>query len=97
VALSYTWGLGRNVKTVKATLRELQQPSALKSSLFATQLPETIRNAMDLVKAAGETYLWVDALCIVQDDAESLRRNLDKMSLIHAGAVFCIVAAAGQG
>lgn len=97
VALSYTWGLGRNVKTVKAALHELQQPGALKSPLYATQLPETIRNAMDLVKAAGETYLWVDALCIVQDDAESLRRNLDKMNLIYAGAVFCIVAAAGQG
>ncbi|KAF4466789.1 HET-domain-containing [Fusarium albosuccineum] len=97
VALSYTWGLGRNLKNTKGTLRELQQPGALKLPHFAAQLPETIRNTIDLVKALGERYLWIDALCIIQDDPASLSRNLNQMQLIYANSVFCIMAAAGCG
>ncbi|KAM5343260.1 hypothetical protein ACJ41O_014226 [Fusarium nematophilum] len=97
VALSYTWGLGRNLKNTKATLQELQQLGALKLPHFAAQLPETIRNTIDLVRLLGERYLWVDALCIVQDDPASLERNLNQMQLIYANSVFCIMAATGCG
>ncbi|KAF4983838.1 hypothetical protein FZEAL_844 [Fusarium zealandicum] len=97
VALSYTWGLGRNLKNTKATSRDLSQPGALKLTHFAVQLPETIRNTIDLVRSLGERYLWVDALCIVQDDPASLSRNLNQMQLIYANSIFCIMAAAGCG
>lgn len=97
VALSYTWGLGRNLKHTKATSTELQRPGALRLAKFATQLPETIRNTIDLVRALGQRYLWVDALCIVQDDPISLDRNLNQMQLIYANSVFCIMAATGCG
>lgn len=97
LALSYTWGLGKNLKTTKATLQDLQCPGALISTCFAGQLPETIKNTMSLVKALGQRYLWVDALCIIQDDAESLRRNLNQMQLIYANSMLCIMATTGCG
>jgi hypothetical protein len=97
VALSYTWGLGRNLKNTKATLQELRQPGSLKLPRFAAQLPETIQNTIDLVRELGERYLWVDALCIIQDDPASLSRNLNQMQLIYASSVFCIMAATGCG
>lgn len=31
-------------------------------------LPRTILDSMDFVSRIGERYLWVDALCIAQDD-----------------------------
>ncbi|OBS20388.1 hypothetical protein FPOA_06759 [Fusarium poae] len=97
VALSYTWGLGKNLKNTKATLQDLQQPDSLKSPQFAAQLPETIRNTIDLVRELGERYLWVDALCIIQDDPASLSLNLNQMQLIYASSVFCIMASTGCG
>lgn len=97
VALSYTRGLGQSLKNTKATLDDLMQPGALNLPKFASQLPETIRNTIDLVRLLGERYLWVDALCIIQDDPSSLGRNLNQMLLIYANATFCVVAAAGYG
>lgn len=97
VALSYTWGLGRNLKNTKAALDELRQPGALRVPKFASQLPETIRNTIDIVRLLGERYLWVDALCIIQDDPTSLGRNLNQMQLIYANSTFCVMAATGCG
>ncbi|CAM1502516.1 Fc.00g045000.m01.CDS01 [Cosmosporella sp. VM-42] len=97
VALSYTWGLGRNLKNTKATVQELQRSGALNLPHFAAQLPQTIRDTMGLVKCLGERYLWVDALCIIQDDPRSLSQNLNQMQLIYANSTFSIMAATGCG
>lgn len=97
VALSYTWGLGRNLKNTKAITRDLQQPGAFHQPRFAAQLPETIRNTIDLVRCLGERYLWVDALCIIQDDPDSLSQNLNQMQLLYANATFSVMASAGCG
>jgi hypothetical protein len=61
------------------------------------KLPETIRDAIDFVRQFGERYLWVDALCIVQDDTENIKDLMGKMDLIYRGAIFTIIAAAGAG
>lgn len=50
---------------------------------MADQLPMTIRNAVDVVRLIGERYLWVDTLCIVQDDAETLQVELNSMARIY--------------
>ncbi|KAH6977444.1 heterokaryon incompatibility protein-domain-containing protein [Ilyonectria sp. MPI-CAGE-AT-0026] len=96
-ALSYTWGKCRYRKNTEDTLKELQQPGILSTGEFASQLPPTIRNTMDLVRSLGQRYIWIDALCIIQDDLESLTRNLNQMQLIYANATFCIMGATGSG
>jgi hypothetical protein len=62
-ALSYPWGSQR---------QQLILTKNNTSSLYATRgiknPSRTIRDAMDLVKKLSERYLWVDALCIIQDD-----------------------------
>jgi hypothetical protein len=35
------------------------------SSLRSLAIPVTIRDAVTLVHAIGERYLWVDSLCII--------------------------------
>ncbi|KPM42243.1 hypothetical protein AK830_g4353 [Neonectria ditissima] len=96
-ALSYTWGQCRYRKNTEDMLSQLQQPGILNSGDFATQLPPTIRNAMELCRTLGQRYIWIDALCIIQDDAESLARNLNQMQLIYANSAFCIMGATGSG
>lgn len=48
---------------------------------------------MNLVRAVGEKYLWVDALCIVQDDPSQLSNELRNMGAIYNNAYLTIVAA----
>lgn len=94
-ALSYTWGQTTQLKNTRAVISELVKPGALGNRAHGSQVPETIRNAFAVTRSLGERYIWVDSLCIVQDDAEGLWRQLDQMHLIYANAVVCIVAEVG--
>lgn len=96
IALSYTWGTSRMFLTTRPSLGALQKPGALLSNLIEPRLPPTIRHAMQLVRALDERYLWVDALCIAQDDEEHLAEQLRLMGAIYASATLTIVAAEGS-
>jgi hypothetical protein len=48
---------------------------------------------MILVEIVGERYLWVDALCIVQDEPDELGTILKFMGKIDEDAAFTIIAA----
>ncbi|KAH7078937.1 hypothetical protein BKA63DRAFT_601182 [Paraphoma chrysanthemicola] len=45
--------------------------------LHGKQLPNVVKDAMELVRLLGERYLWVDSLCIVQDDAKRTQLSYD--------------------
>lgn len=97
VALSYVWGGTNSFLTTKDLLPSLYKPGVLDQSRRAILgLPRTISQAIALVKALGERYLWVDALCIVQDGDEK-RDHLNAMASIYANAILTIVAAGGTG
>ncbi|TGO16179.1 hypothetical protein BTUL_0031g00450 [Botrytis tulipae] len=59
------------------------QSGVLSKGSVADKLPMTIKNAIDVVRLIGERYLWVDTLCIVQDDAETLQAELNSMARIY--------------
>ncbi|KAJ9504305.1 hypothetical protein H2202_000361 [Exophiala xenobiotica] len=60
------------------------------------RLPRTIEDAMTLSHLLGYRYLWIDALCIVQDDTiEEKISHLTNMKAIYSQARLTIVAAAG--
>ncbi|KAF6788735.1 hypothetical protein CMUS01_16382 [Colletotrichum musicola] len=71
-------------------------PGSHATTLVEPRLPPTIRHAMQLVLSLGERYLWIDALCIAQDDEEHLAKQLRLMGAIYASAILTIVAAEGS-
>lgn len=95
VALSYVWGQTEMLKTTTETLSALKVPGAL-SGNTGLKIAPVIRHAIALVPQLGERYLWVDSLCITQDDIESLTRHIRHMASIYEAAVFTIVAADGK-
>ncbi|KAF2655110.1 HET-domain-containing protein [Lophiostoma macrostomum CBS 122681] len=105
VILSYVWGQVPMLKTLKGNLSEHQKPGAFNTtSKSSMQTPATIKNAIDLTTRLGRLegrleggvkYLWVDSLCIVQDDHHSLEQHIQHMALIYEAAVLTIVAADG--
>ncbi|KAL8299375.1 hypothetical protein RB593_009323 [Gaeumannomyces tritici] len=91
-ALSYVWGNVDMCKTVKANFELRQQHQSLSDVPF----PKTIRDAMRLVESVGERYLWVDAICMVQDDQEQMSRDIPKMNIVYGQAFATIVTLHGD-
>ena len=93
LALSYVWGNVRLLRTLKSNLTQLQEDGALEN--FGDQIPNAIKDAMEVVRGLDEDYLWVDALCIVQDDEVSLEQ-ISRMDIIYRQAILTIFATAGN-
>ncbi|KAF2491686.1 hypothetical protein BU16DRAFT_621210 [Lophium mytilinum] len=56
-------------------------------------IPKTIRDAIEVVKDAGQHFLWVDSLCIIQEQHTwDNRANIARMGRIYNHALFTIVA-----
>ncbi|KAK7427373.1 hypothetical protein QQZ08_006142 [Neonectria magnoliae] len=51
---------------------------------------------MGITKCRGQRYLWVDRLCIIQDDNAAVHRSLNAIHQIFAKSALCLVALAGQ-
>ncbi|KAK9773157.1 putative Heterokaryon incompatibility protein-domain-containing protein [Seiridium cardinale] len=95
VALSYIWGDSQSVRVNESILEQLFRPQALSEDSICGSIPKTIRHAIALTALLGERYLWVDALCIVQDNDSMKHSELSRMSGIYANAALTIIAAAG--
>jgi hypothetical protein len=65
--------------------------------LRAVDLPRTISDAILVCEKLGHQYLWIDSLCIIQDNfPEKLSAQLDQMADICHRAVLILVAATGD-
>jgi hypothetical protein len=92
VALSYVWGERKFVTTTKDNFDCFRRPGALS----ALPLPNTIRDALGFTEMLGVRYLWVDSLCIVQDDTNAKYAEMENMSAIYANASVTIIASDGR-
>jgi len=93
LALSYVWGTANFFKTMTDNLEALMMPGGLENT--SSPLPKTFTDAMRLVKLLGERYIWIDALCIVQD-ARMKHDQLNIMDQIYGRALVTIVLLAGS-
>jgi hypothetical protein len=89
-ALSYVWGVVDMSPTLLGNYKSRCQKNGLPQ-----QFPNTIADAITLVRALDERYLWVDALCIVQDDPEHKERDIAQMDVIYSRAFATVVALHG--
>lgn len=91
VALSYVWGGPQRERLELSNIETLAQPGSLNR-----QLPQTIEDAILLTESLGITYLWVDALCIVQDDDADKKIQIGSMGQIYGFAHLTVVVASGS-
>jgi hypothetical protein len=95
IALSYVWGNGKPLKLFNANFDDLAQENSL--SKYADQIPQTIKDAMFLVTKLLDRYLWVDALCIIQDNLDDKQSQISAMDRIYGSSVLTIAATHGEG
>ncbi|KAL8658661.1 MAG: hypothetical protein Q9202_007489 [Teloschistes flavicans] len=93
IALSYVWGGIETVRCTKKNRQDLEVDGALLRKEY--RLPRTIKDAILFVKELGEKYIWVDSLCIVQDDKHDQAIQIAAMNEIYTSASLTIAAVSG--
>ncbi|KAH7927028.1 HET-domain-containing protein [Leucogyrophana mollusca] len=91
VALSYVWGGDHQTLTTSRNLEIFSRRLPIDTDP-ANRLPKTVRDAMLVTRALGYRFLWVDALCILQDSPADMAVQLPQMGRIYSLAVTTIVA-----
>ncbi|KAJ4421717.1 hypothetical protein N0V82_003561 [Gnomoniopsis sp. IMI 355080] len=85
-ALSYCWGMTPQLE--KTTTENLARHLEV---ILLKDLPNTIADAIRLCHRLGFHYLWVDALCIIQDDLADWTREAASMCDVYGNAALTLV------
>ena len=87
-ALSHSWGPPDRppLTTTKGRLKEYR------NEIYWTDISKTFQDAITTCRQIGLRYLWIDSLCIVQDDTEEWLRESEKMGSIYEKADITIAA-----
>lgn len=86
--LSYCWGHSPPLKTEIATLKERCEKIPFES------MPALFRDAIVLTRRLGYSYLWIDAICIIQDSPSDWTVEAANMGYIYKESSITIVAEA---
>lgn len=87
VTLSYVWGGNSNFKLNSGTLKDFED------GIDLLKWPATLRDAVIITRLQGQRYLWIDAICILQDSPEDTIAEMSRMGDIFRLSLFTIVAA----
>ena len=90
--LSHCWGDASQGHIPLRTIHANDVLERFRSNIPWEDLPCTFRDAIVVALELGVEYLWIDSLCIIQDDDEDWRREAPKMSEVYANALFTISA-----
>jgi hypothetical protein len=88
-AVSYRWGdVSRHLdyQTTRANLKEKEKGISL------TSLPLLLQHAIEVARAIGTGYVWIDALCIIQGPGGDYDTEAERMETVFSGA-YCVLAA----
>jgi hypothetical protein len=87
--LTHCWGtnLPRDIITTQANLSQQM------SGISVQSLPLNFQHAIYYAGWLGVQYIWIDALCIVQDLPDDWKAESVKMGAIYSGSVITLAAA----
>ncbi|KAI0141588.1 HET-domain-containing protein [Xylariaceae sp. FL1272] len=85
-ALSYCWGSNLLLKTTRRNIARFS------GEICAASLPRTYSDFINIVRALDIPYVWIDALCIVQDDEDEWQGEAARMGDIFQGSRVTIAA-----
>ncbi|CVK98890.1 related to protein TOL [Fusarium mangiferae] len=93
VALSYRWGNDLPLKLTQNTLGDFIKGYPI------SKLPDTLQDAVRISRNLGFKFIWIDALCIVQDDENDWVEQSALMADIyqHSSLNLCAADSAGCG
>ncbi|KAF2732677.1 HET-domain-containing protein, partial [Polyplosphaeria fusca] len=90
-ALSYCWGSSKFLKLKKENLDDFES-----GKVNFAELPRTFTDAVEVTRKLGLQYIWIDALCIVQDDQTDWSLQASQMRDIYSNSVVTLAAISGM-
>ena len=87
IALSYCWGGDQSFKATKSTIDDFTR------CINHSDLPRTLQDAITVTLELGCRFLWVDVLCIIQDDKVHTAKEIAMMPRIYENAYATVIAA----
>lgn len=90
MSLSYCWGGDQPIKLTKTSLE------GLKGGIDIQSLPKTLTDAVKITDALGLSYIWIDALCIFQDDAVDKETEIARLPLYYSRNTLTLSAASAD-
>lgn len=88
IALSHCWG-SEEKRPLRTTHKNYADHLVL---IPLDNLPPLFRDVVALTRSLGIKYLWIDSLCIIQDDQQDWLSEAKKMSLVYRRATLVIAA-----
>ncbi|KAE8313213.1 heterokaryon incompatibility protein-domain-containing protein [Aspergillus transmontanensis] len=85
-ALSHRWSCSTSLTVTTHNLERL------KKGIDFSELSHTFREALEIAAGIGLQYIWIDALCILQDDDHDWARESAKMGDVYRHAAITINA-----
>lgn len=80
IALSHRWGGDVPFKTTRQNICEYFE------GMDAARLPQNFQDVFVLAELLGIRYVWIDALCIVQDDQDDWLAQARQMGSVYTNA-----------
>lgn len=88
--LSHRWGDRQPIRLLRSNLEEF------KARISWHSLPATFQQAITFIRRLQIQYVWIDSLCIIQDDMEDWRRQSTKMASIYEHSCITIAASVAE-
>jgi hypothetical protein len=91
-ALSHCWGPPETITTrlTKATYDRYTTDIPL------GELPKTFHDAVNFTRALGCEYIWIDSMCIIQNDKDDWNREAATMCQVYENALLTLAAASSS-
>lgn len=88
-ALSYVWGRSdEEIITTTKNFESLKLPGRFRKK----DVPSLFRDAFEVCSQLGLDYLWIDRICVVQDEEKRKSAQLEAMGRIYSQARLTVVS-----
>ncbi|KAK3988239.1 heterokaryon incompatibility protein-domain-containing protein [Cladorrhinum sp. PSN332] len=91
-ALSYCWGSKEEHERNTPLQLNASTKTSLRAGLPTSKLPLTLRQAVMVSRHLDIEYIWIDALCIIQDESSDWMAEAKKMATVYNMAKITIIA-----
>lgn len=91
LALSHCWGLVPIIRTLKSNFGKHRK------DIPTAELSKTFREAVQATRKLGFRYIWIDSMCIIQDDSADWAAEAATMCDVYQHATLTIAAAHAPG